>query len=89
MNPGKVDILLDSHVGILEGLVRGGFVAGFPVKDVVVFFVLLVGAKHRRSRLESFQGIDDNRQRLVIDLDSFHSIRSDVPVCRYDCSHLL
>ncbi len=64
-----VDVLLDGDVGLGEGAVGGGPIAPFPVPDVVVLLVLLVGAEHGRAGLERLLRIDDDGQRLVLHLD--------------------
>ena len=80
MDPRQVNVLLDRDFGFLENFVGCSLIANFPVPDVVVFFIFLVGAKHRRARLQSLERIDDHRQRLVVHLDRLHTIGRDVSV---------
>ena len=48
MDARQVNVLLDCHFGFLENFVGCRLIANFPVPDVIVFFIFLVGAKHRR-----------------------------------------
>ena len=61
MDARQVNVLLDRDFGFLENFVGCSLIANFPVPDVVVFFIFLVGAKHGRARLQSLERIDDHR----------------------------
>ena len=84
-----VHVLLHHHVRLREGLVRRGAVAGFPVEDAVVLLVLLVGPQDRRSREQGLERIDDDRQRVVIDLDRLDAVGCRVPIGRDHGGHFL
>ena len=89
MDARQINVLLDRHFGFLENSLSCGPVSNFPVPDVIVFFIFLVGAKHRRARLQRLERVDDNRQRLVVHLDRLHTIRRDVSVRSEDRRHFL
>src|SRR5262249_57528676 len=55
MDARQVNVLLDGYLGFLENLVGCSLVADFPVPDMVVFFIFLVCAKHRRARLQRLE----------------------------------
>ena len=69
-----VDVLLDGDLGLGEGALGAVPVAPLPVPDVVVLLVLLVGAQHRGAGLERLVRVDDDRQRLVVDLDACDAV---------------
>ena len=77
------DELPDRDVGLGEGGVGRGLVAGLPGEDVVVMLALAVGAvglvlqilaDHRRAVRHRLERIDVDRQRLVLDFDQFDGI---------------
>ena len=70
VDPGDVDVLADPDLGGLQRGVRAGLVARLPVPDVVVGLVRpSIGAQHEGTRLQGLHGVDDDGQRLVVDLD--------------------
>ena len=84
-----VDLLADHDVRLLDRRVRRGLVADFPVEDVVVLLVRLVRAQDRRAFLQRLEGVHDDRQRLVLDLDRVGAVRRRVAVGRDDGGDLL
>src|SRR5216110_3150320 len=78
----NVDVLLDGHVRLGEGAIGGSPVAPFPVPDVVILLVLLVGAQHRGPGLERLLRVDDHGQRLVLDLHRGDAVGGRVPARR-------
>ena len=80
-----VDVLGDAHLGLGDRGVRPGPIARFPVPDVVVGLVgAAVGPQHERIRLQRLEGIDDDRQRLVVDVDRRDAVGGDVLGRRHD-----
>jgi len=88
VDPRDVEVLLDDDLGILERLVGAGLVADLPVPDVVVF-LFAIFADEGGARLQRFDGIDDDRQGLVVDLDRVDAVGRDVSARRHDRGDLL
>ncbi len=90
MDPRDVDVLFDLDFGRVQGGVRLRPVARFPVPDVVVLLVLgTIRAEDEGVLLEGLVGIDDDRQRLVVDEHGRDPIGGGVTARRDDRSHLL
>ena len=92
------DQLLDRHVRLAEGGVGAVLVAHLPGEDVVVVLALAVRtfglarevvAQDRRVGRHRLEGIDDHRQRLVLDLDQIGRIGRHVAVLGDDEGDLL
>ncbi len=79
----------DDHVGVLEHAVGLRRVARLPVEDEVVVLALLVVADHRRVGVERLARVDDDGQRLVLDVDQFERVARGVVVVGDDERHLL
>src|SRR3989441_213313 len=58
----------------IKGSVGGGPIAPLPEPDVIVLFVLLVGAQHRGAGLERLSRVHDDGQRLVLHLHRRHAV---------------
>ena len=84
-----VDLLPDHDVGRLRTRVGLRPVADLPVEDVVVLLAFLVRAEHRRAGLQRLERVDDDRQRLVLDLDRRDAVGRRVAVGRDDGRDLL
>ena len=80
---------LGDHVGLLEGAVGARRVADLPVVDDVVGLVLLVVPDHGRAVGHRLHRVDDDRQRLVVDVDRLAGVLGDVRVVGDDAGHLL
>ena len=74
VNPRNVDVFLDRDFGFLKGLVGSGFIAPLPVPYVIVLLALLVGAKNGRIGEQRFLRVDDDGQRIVVNLHCIDSI---------------
>ena len=92
------DQLLDGDVGLREGGVGRGLVAGLPVEHVVVVLALAVRAlglvldvlaDDRRVGRHGLERIDVDRQRLVFHLHKISSVGRDVAVLGDDEGDLL
>ncbi len=70
----------DDLVGRGERRVGGLLVAALPVVDAVVGLVFLVGADHRRVRLERTLRRHHRLERLVVDVDQLEGVLRDVGV---------
>ena len=69
--------------------VRRRLVARLPVEDVVVGLALEVVADHRGVGVQRLAGVDDRRQRLVLDVDQLERVARRVPVLGDDEGDLL
>jgi len=92
------DQLLDGDLGLAEGEVGGLLVADLPGEDVIVVPALAVGAlglvldvlaQHRRIRGHRLERVDEDRQRLVLDLDELDRVGRDVALLGDDEGDLL
>ena len=92
------DQLLDLHLGIGEGGIGAGLVAHRPLEDVVVVLAGAVRAgglagevlaQHGRVGRHRLEGIDDDGQPLVFDLDGLHAVGRRVAVLGDDEGDLL
>ena len=77
------------HVRLLEGPVGALGVADFPVVDDVAGLVFLVVPDDGGVRLAGLHRVDDDRQRLVVDLDGLARVLGDVGVIGDDARDLL
>jgi hypothetical protein len=77
------------HVGLLERPVGAGRVADLPVKDDVALLARLVVPDDRRALGDRLLGVDDHRERLVVDLDGLARVLGDVRVVGDDAGHFL
>ena len=69
------DVAADDRVGLGEGAVGGLLVAGLPGRaGQVVALAGLVVADQRRVGVERLAGVDDRRQRLVLDVDQLQRV---------------
>ena len=84
-----MQLQLRDQVRLREGAVGAVLVAHFPVVDDVVLLVLLVVPDDRRTHGDGLRGIDDDRQRLVVDFDQVARIAGDVGVIRYHARDFL
>ena len=77
------DVARDDGVGLGEGAVGGRLVAGLPgrAREVVALAGLVV-ADQRRVGVERLAGVDDRRQRLVLDVDQLQRVVGRVLVGR-------
>jgi len=85
----KHHVLLDHHLGLLEGAVGGHPVARLPVEDVVVGAALEVVADHRRAVLQRPLRVDHRLQFLVLDVDQFERVAGRVTILGDDEGDLL
>ena len=84
----RVDhVAVDHHVGRGEDRVGGRLVAGGPVEDAVAAGQVL--ADDRRAGVERGRGVDQRRQRLVVDGDQLERVPRRVPVGRHHERDLL
>ncbi len=80
---GIDDVARDDDVGLGEGAVRRLLVSGLPQRArEVVDLPGLVVADQRRIGIERLAGVDDRRQRLVVDVDQFERVVGRVLVGR-------
>ena len=86
---GVVRLEGDDAVGLGEGGVGGGRVAGLPLVDQVVGLALLLVADHHRARLQRLLGGGDGGQHVVVDLDELGGVDRGVGVGGDDGRHLL
>jgi hypothetical protein len=68
-----VQLQLGDQVGLLEGPVGAGLVADLPVVDDVAGLAFLVVPDDRRALGDRLPRVDDDRQRLVVDVDASHA----------------
>ena len=77
------DVAFDNGVGLGERAVGGRLVAGLPGRArEVVALARLVVADQRRVGVERLAGVDDRRQRLVLDVDQLERVVRRVLVGR-------
>src|SRR5579859_4119611 len=78
MDARDIHILLDYHAagsGFGKGGIRASTITRLPVIDLIGGLpILFIGTQQRRISIKSLLGIDDNGQRLIIDIDSLHTI---------------
>ena len=84
VDPRVQHVLGDHDLGLGEHGVGRCLVAGLPVEDVVVRLALDVVADHRRVGLERACGVDERRERLVLDLDELEGVARRVAVLGHD-----
>ena len=84
-----VQLQLRNKVGLLEGPVGAGLVADLPVVDDVADLAFLVVPDDRRAVGDRLPRVDDDRQRLVVDVDGLARVLGDVRVVGDDAGHLL
>ncbi len=83
MAAGVDDVPGDDGVGLGERALGGGFVACLPQRaGQVVALPLLVVADQRSVGVERLAGVDDRRQRLVLDVDQRERVTRRVLVYR-------
>ena len=82
-------VLAHDDVRVLEDAVGGLAVAGLPVEDVVVRAALDLVADDRGALVERRLGVDDRRQRLVLDVDELERVARRVAVVGDDEGDLL
>jgi hypothetical protein len=92
------DQLLDAHLGLLERGVGRFAVADVPGEDVIMVpalavralgLVLDILAQQRSVGRHRLERIDDDRQRLVFDLDQLGRVRRDIAAFGDDEGDLL
>ena len=84
-----VQLQLGDQVGLRERAVGAVGVADFPVVDDVVGLVFLVVPDDRGALGDRLLRVDDDRQRLVVDVDRLARVLGDVGVVGDDAGHLL
>jgi hypothetical protein len=89
VDAGVEHLLLHGDVGFLEGAPGRLPVPVIPLEDDVVGLLGLVVPDDRGVRVESSRRLDDNWQRLVVDLDQLERVLGRVPVVGDDEGHLL
>ncbi len=89
VDPRIQHLLRYDYLGLREDLVSLGSITGLPVEDVVVGLAFLVVADHRRLWFEGAAGVDDRRQRLVLDFDQLERVPRRVAVFGDHEGHLL
>src|SRR5215208_5385018 len=89
VDAGVDHLLLYGDVGLLEGALRRLPVPVIPLEDHVVRLLGLVVPDDRGIRIEGPRGLDDDRERLVVDLDQLERVLGRVPIVGYDEGDLL
>ena len=85
---GMIHVLLDDDVGLLDRVLGRFGVPRLPMEDAVVLD-LAVRPQDGCVLLERLEGIDDDRQRLVVDLDGRGAVGGGVAAVGDDRGHLL
>ncbi len=89
MGTGVHHVAVHDDIGGRERGIGGGLVPGAPVEDAVIGPAGQVVADQRCRRRERGAGVDDRRQRLVLDRDQLQRVPGRVPVPRDDERDLL
>ncbi len=77
------------HIRLGEGTVSARLVADLPVVDDVVALVLFVVTDQRRTLGHGLAGVDDRRQRFVLDDDRLTRVLGDIRVVGDHACHFL